>query len=103
MGGQLIYVLRREKLHHLGVPEEVPRGRVHLPRARRDAMVRTLWYRAVTDGSGRGPAHHDTYDGFCALSRQRAGTDGAAGLGDHSVDADVNRRSSRESAAKLSD
>ena len=66
---QLLYVLRREQLHHLGLPEEVPRGRVHLPRARRDAMVRALRDRAIADGSGRRPPHHDTHVSLCALPR----------------------------------
>ncbi len=60
---QLLHLFRREQLHHLVVPEEVPHRRVHLSRPRRDAVVRALRHGTFADGSGGRPAHHHAHFG----------------------------------------
>jgi isoleucyl-tRNA synthetase len=70
---QLLHLLRREQLHHLGLPQEVPRRGLHLSRPRRDALVRPLRHRPFANGSGRGPPHHHPHFRLRAISHSRPG------------------------------
>ena len=51
---QLLHDVGGEQLHHLELPQEVPRARPGLPRLRRHAVVSALRGRPQPDGDGRG-------------------------------------------------
>ena len=78
---QLFYVLRREQLCHLGIPEEGFRPGLYLPGSRCDAVVRKMRYRGVADGGCR-RAPDDTPDvELCPGSCPGTGPSTAAGVG----------------------
>src|SRR5690348_15618676 len=55
------------------------------------------------DGSCRRAAHYNAYVCVCALSDQGPGANGAAGVDDYAVDADVERGGGRKSGDDVSE
>ena len=89
---QLLHVQQREQRPDLGVPRRVPPARLALQGPRHDAVVPALRDRPLPDGDERGLPGPRGPGPDRPVPARRPARRGAAGLDDHAVDADVERR-----------
>ena len=92
---QLLHVQQREQRPDLGLPGRVPPARLAVQGPRHDAVVRALRHRHLADGDERGLPGPRRPRADRPLPAARPAGRGAAGLDDHALDADLERRRGR--------
>ena len=98
---QLLHLQQREQRPDLGIPRRVPPARLDVQGPRHDAVVRALRDRPLADGDERGlPGSRRTRaDRQVPVARPARRV--AAGLDDHAMDADLERRGGGRSGHPL--